>query len=280
MPTRIPLNKPKDVNYQAENTIKHYLADIGWQEAYTYSMVSKQLAEASGYPIDQHAKLLNDLTEDKVYLRRSLIPSLQEVITNNSQLEKLSVFELANVYHPQEQGLPNEELRLAMVSTKPFRQVKGDLESLLEKFYLTGLKVDADSGTNSGKLLIDDQPIGSISISNQQTLIEITIDKLLPLTKTHPTYQPLPKTASIIEQFTFSLPPRTEVGPVIKDIKKLSKLIKTVGLADIYQTNYTLTVEYWDPTKNLSSEEVKPIRQKIVAATKKQHQAKHIGKVQ
>ena len=279
MPTRIPLAKPADTNFAVENTIKHYLADIGWQEAYTYSMVSEELAEQSGHSLKQHAKLANPLTEDKVYLRRSVLPSLQEVLANNSQVEELSVFEMANVYEPQKTSLPNESLQLAMVSTKPYRQVKGDLESLLRQFYITDLKVD-EVENNDGQLKVNKTTIGTVSVQGQQTLIELSVNDLLPHCKTHPTYQPLPKTASVIEQLTFKLPPKTAVGPILREIEQLDEQIKSVALTDTYQANYTLTIEYWDADNNLSNEDVRPIRKKIVSTVEKQYRAQLIGKVQ
>jgi phenylalanyl-tRNA synthetase beta chain len=80
MDTPIPLNKPTDVNFAVEHRIKQFLADLGWQELYTYSMVSQAVALESGYSIDKHLKLQNPLTDDRVYLRRSLIPSVKCLI--------------------------------------------------------------------------------------------------------------------------------------------------------------------------------------------------------
>ena len=282
MPTRIPTTKPKDVYFELENKLKHYLADIGWQEVYTYSMVSEELAQQSEVSLKQHAKLANPLTEDKVYLRRSLLPSLNEVMSNNSQIEQLSVFEMANVYEPpttgQQAALPAEKMRLAMLSNKPYRQVKGDLESLLRQFYLN-LDIE-DLGNNQGKLVVDKTVIGELKVNDRQTAIEILLENLLPLAKTHPTYQPLPKTASVLEQLTFTLPPKTNVGPLIEAARSIDQKIKNVTLSDIYQANYTFTVEYWDSKNNLSAEDVKPLRKQLIALVEKEFQAKLVGKVQ
>lgn len=281
MPTRIPLSYPTDVNFSAENTLKHFLADVGWQEVYTYSMVSQALAEQSGFSVKQHAALANPLTDDKVSLRRSLIPSLREVIDTNSQLATLSVFELANVYEPQPAGLPREVLRLGLVSTKPYREVKGDLEALLKKFHIVGLTVVSEEDQPTGTLRIGVTSIGSISVNDKKyTTVELDIAKLLPMIKTHPTYQPLAKTGSVIEQLTFTLPLKTAVGPILTDIGQVDKRIKSVVLQDVYQANYTLTIEYWDPKTNLSNEAVRPLRKHIVQLVEKTYRAKLVGEVQ
>jgi phenylalanyl-tRNA synthetase beta chain len=136
MDTAIPLVKQEGVNFYLENKIKHFLADIGWQEVFTYSMVSEELAQQSGYSLTEHLKLQNPLTDDKVYLRRSLIPSLNEILDQNPNESQLSVFEIAHVYQPQAKGLPHELLLLSAVSSKGYREVKGETESLLERFFI------------------------------------------------------------------------------------------------------------------------------------------------
>jgi len=279
MPTKIPLTKPKDLNFSAEETIKHFLADRGWFEIYTYSMVSEKIAQQSGFQITRHLQLANSLTEDKVYLRRSLSPSLQETIANNPQVENLSVFELANVYHPQENELPNETMLLSLVSQKPLAIVKGDFEALLRKFYLTKPVVKQKNGESYGEILVDSIKIGRIWLENNLTCIEIELAILLPLVKQHPNYQPLPKTSSIKESLTFTLPVETQIGPVIDEIAGLSQYIKSVTLEDVYQQNCSFGIEYWDQKKNLANENIKPLREKVVAMVTKQFNGKLVGKL-
>lgn len=291
MPTRIPLNKPADVNFDAEEKTKHFLANTGWFEIYSYSMVSEQLAKNSAYKIEEHLKLSNSLTEDKVYLRRSLIPSLQEMIEKNPQEENLSVFELANVYHPRTDQLPLETLYLGMVSQKPLRETKGDLSSLLQKFYITDFDVKQKIDENKGKISVGKIEIGKIwidtlkgtstlkSINKKITCIEIEMKALLPLIKTHPAYKALPKTASIKEQLTFTLPAKTQIGPILQTIKKIDGNIKQVTLDDVYQANNTFSIEYWNKKKNLSNELIKPLREKIVKTVEKEYSAKLVGKI-
>lgn len=281
MPTRIPMTKPTDIHFGAENRIKHFLADIGWQEVYTYSLVSEALALQSGFSLPEHAQLLNSLTDDKVYLRRSLLPSLEEVLDNNPQLPEFSVFEIANVYQPKRTGLPTESLRLGLVSGKPYRQAKGDLELLLQQFHVPQCTVELTEDPMAGKLMIGSVVVGRIGVTPRQRMYaELEMASLAPLLKTHPTYQPLPKTASIVEQLTFTLPSHTPIGPLLDDIRRAHEYIKSVELADVYHANHTLTVEYWSRKQNLSNEDVRPIRKRIVALAEKAHGATLVGRVE
>lgn len=288
METKIPLEKPTGVDFVIENRIKRYLAAIGWQEVYSFSIVSADQAEESGWATSEHLALQNPLSEDHIYLRRSLLPSLRPILEGNQDRGSLSVFELANVYHPVKNDLPKEELELGMYSKKPYREVRGDIESLLEQFFIEEIEVrsvNSDGDTHQvGEIFVKHaetfENLGLIKIdSSGQTNVEIRISQLLKVAKTHPSLQPLAKTAPIIEDLTFVLPEKTEVGRVISEIKNQDEIIKNVELLDIYQQNYSFRVVYQDQNENLSSETVKPIREKIVEAIAKSFDAKLVGEI-
>lgn len=285
MDTAIPTNKPDHTNFQIENRVKHYLADVGWQEIYSYSMVSEELAEQSGYKLEEHLKLKNPLTDDKIYLRRSLLPSLREILSYNSQRDDLEVFELANVYHPQKTGeLPSEELMLGLVAKIDYRHFRGHLEKLLDQFFvshqLQTMKQTAVGFQQSAELVVEGDVIGHIGLIGKKLVAaEIRFSQLLPLLKTHPNYQPIPKTMPLMEDMTFTLPKKTQVGEVIRDMLSLDKLITRVTLKDVYQQNHTFTIEYHDLENNLTVEEVAPLRKKLAELLQSQHQSKLVGQV-
>lgn len=285
MPTPIPLTKPQGYDFQLEHRVKQFLADVGWQEVYTYSMVSQELAEKSGYKLDGHLKLQNPLTDDRVFLRRSLIPSLEEVIDQNSQETTLSVFEIAHTYEPQNQKLPLEKLFLTMVSSKPFREVKGDLEALLNQFFIQDLTVESLTSTSTlfkqvGALQSQDVRLGEIGLlPSGNTAVTIDMSALLEQTAKHPTYVPLPKTASIIEDMTFELPIKTEVGPVLQTLATGSNIVESVTLRELYQQNATFRITYHDSSRNLSKSDVEPVRKNLVDLLHEHHQTQLIGQV-
>ena len=281
MDTRIPIKRQPGVNFTIENKIKKFLANIGLQEIYSYSMVSAAIAQKTD-DLEKHLQLQNPLTDDRVYLRKSLIPSLEEIIDQNTQTTDLSVFEIANVYLKKTKGLPTEELRLAIVSTKSYREVKGILESLLDQFFTTQISVTQHSD-NTGTLLatLEEKTIelGTVQIlETGRVAIELVFSQLLVVCRTHPTYKPAPKTAVVTEDLTFTLPKKIRVGELIKVIKQVSTLVTNVELKDIYKLNYSFSITYHDPKRNLSSENLKPVRKKIVETLEK-HQAILVGTV-
>lgn len=289
MDTPIPLKKPTDVNFALENTMKHFLSDIGWQEVYTYSMISEAFAQESGYPIEEHLKLQNPLTDDKVYLRNALWPSLNQVIDENPTEKELSVFEIANVYRKQPEGLPVEMLLLGMVSSRAFREVKGDLETLLSRLYITTFiqelndpQIPAIAQSSILKTVVngDEVQLGTIAVlKNGRTVIQLGISNLMSVVKNHPTYQPIPQTAHIIEDLTFTLPNESLIGVLVAEMKKVSSQIEFVEFKDIYKQNATFTVSYLDRTKNLSGADIEPIRKEIVNLMKTKYNAQLVGTI-
>lgn len=284
MDTPIPTDKPEDTNYVIEEKIKHFLADIGWQEIYSYSMVSEKIAQQSGYKLDDHLKLQNPLSDDRVYMRRSLLPSLEEIIDTNSQHAQESVFELALTYQPVKNELPTQKLQLGMVSTKEYRAAKGDLESLLQQFFLapTFNRVEKAKGlavlTQQAEIVIGKETIGQIGLlASGKTGVSISIEQLLKVAAIHPTYQPIPKTSLVSEDLTFTLPAETSVGDIVETVKKVDDLIYQVQLKDQYKQNSTFSIVYHDSQQNLTSEQVAPVREKIVKTLATQCKAELVG---
>ena len=286
MDTPIPTNKPADVDFVLENKIKHFLATLGWQEIYSYSMVSKEIAQQSGQSIDGHLALQNPLTDDRVYLRRSLVPSLEEIIEQNKQVDHLSVFEIANVYHPLARQLPSQELMLSMVSTQSFRDTKGALEQLLRQFYIDASEVKPQTKQNycnahqCGEVWVGDRVLGHIMVlKSGHTAIELQVAHLMSVAKAHPTYQSIPKTAEVKEDITLTLPEKTLVGPVIETLLASHELITAVELKDVYNQNYSFAITYWHPENTLSTLEVEPARRALVEAAVAAHAANLVGEI-
>lgn len=284
MATPIPTDKPTDTDYVIENRIKRFLAAIGWQELYTYSMVSEAIALQSGLKLEEHVKIQNPLTDDRVYMRRSLLPSLEEVLDTNQQPE-FSVFELAMIYQPVRNNIPQQTLQLSMVSSQKYRNVKGMLESLLQQFFVTADyiadKTNLAPFTQQATIMIGSTKLGQIGVlPSGKVAVNIAMTELLKVAKTHPTYQPLPKTGFISEDLTFTLPEKTAIGDVIAAVAMVNPFLSQVNLKDQYQQNYTFSMVYHDPETNITAEIVAPMRAQVVATVESQFGAKLVGELQ
>ncbi len=295
----LPLVRPKDDTFDLENKIRYFLSGMGLYEVYTYSLVSKELAEASGYPLKEHLKLANPLTDDKVYLKRSLMPSLAQVIKTNPTEKHLSVFEIAKVYHPQGEKTerPKEVIKLGFAFRQNWRQARGVLEALFDKLFIynyqfipTKNNLYAQIKVTQGKKQVDLGIIkpAKISFETKQAktyqdetlyLAEIDILSLASVAQKHPQYKPLAKTTPIIEDLTFEVPETEKIGLVMETIHSSSPLINQVKLKDIYQNRYTFSIYYLDPEKNLSDMDVAPLRKQVVDTLVKKHRCRLVGNI-
>lgn len=284
MDTPIPTTKPSDTDYTVENKVKRYLAAIGWQEVYTYSMVSQAVADQSGYDLDQHLKLQNPLTDDREYLRRSLLPSLEEIIDMNPQREELTVYELALTYIPQKETIPTQDLYLGMVSNHSYQELKGGVEALLDQFFIAAeySKVDkpAPGYAQEAAIIVDTTEIGSIGIlKSGKPAAQVMFKSLLAVAKKYPTYQHIPKTNPSIEDLTFTVPEKTALGELRKAFLATDTSIVSAELKDIYQSNVTFTITYHDPEQTLTAEQLEPIRKKLVKKAATEFSAELVGKI-
>jgi len=301
MDTPIPDNPP-DEKFKLEHLIKQWLADWGFNEVYTYSMVSKDLSLQSGETLHHHLKIKNPLIDDFAYMRRSLIPSHLQVLSDNKNRDQVSIFEMANVYHPastrsrsstrsgpKKGNLPNEELQLTITTIQKYPYLKGILDALLEKLFITNtsiIPVEKASlpflNNQTAEIYADKTFIGHIGrVENSKSthVIQLLVKPLLKIARTHPRYIPVVTTPPIIEDLTFTLPTKTFLGEVIDTINKQSKLIELVELTKVYHLNHTFQITYRNPKKSLKDRNIAPIRKKIVSSLRASHSAKLVGKL-
>ncbi len=272
MSGEIPTQQPQGINLRAENQAIRLLSALGAQEVYTYSLVSEALAKMSGNPLEKHLAVRNPLTEDNIYLRRSLIPSLNEVLDHNPTRTELTVFELANVFHPK-QGtkLPNEERHLSLATRLGVPVARAFLDRLLKDFYISVSSIDRGgvikARATSGKMW----EVGQISHTSKSTIVDLLWSAVMDLASNYPRYQPIPKSAPLLEDFTFELPEKTNVGPVIATIKSASDLIAKVVLVSTFKNRKSFRATFQDPVGSLSTEVIAPLRDAIIKRVEKEH---------
>lgn len=138
---------------QVQERLKATLVGAGFQEIIAYSLVdpteSVKADSGAQWPADDAASQLirvwNPMTSDRSALRQSLLPSmLQTVWENLRHQERVALFEMAKVYLPSGQVLPDEPAHLCLALSGrraplawtvtdeafDFYDIKGAIESL------------------------------------------------------------------------------------------------------------------------------------------------------
>ena len=270
-----------------EEEIKIRLRDWGFTETYTYSMISEELMDIFDLDKTKAYKIANPLSNEWVYMRPSLRPSMVTTIKQNVHIrDELTLFELSMVYEYRPGNLPNEKPMLLVAWTgKHFYEAKGLAEAIFNLMGSTGwnpVKKQGSTLSENGINFFDPKrtlslgDYGVVGEINQDllikldikapvTILELDVTKLVAHAKPQKTYIPTPKYPPSYEDLAFILPPQTPVGPVIDALKSAHPLVADVTILDQYETTTTLHITYLSPEKNLTTEDIRPIREKLIA---------------
>ena len=271
IPSLLPplIDKPSNI-YDAlywENRTKNALKYWGFTEVYTYPMIGKELYHGD---IKDAITIANPLSEDMVYMRNTLVPSLLEVTKKNKNHDSIQIFELANVYIPRHHDLPNEQPVLAGVVKKPrasFYEVKGVIEQLLQDLGITDLVWTPDTTDNSAVVHHNKEELGKIRILEKHVIVfSLDFAKVLEHATSTKKYQPLSKYPALVEDLSVVASGHVLTGDIIETIQKQNALIREVTLIDKYKDTRTFHIVYQSYQKNLTNQDIIPIREKVAQA--------------
>lgn len=254
-----------------ERNIKNIISGFGGTEIYTLSLVSKKEVE------ERSLKIKNPLGPDTEYLRTSLMPSLTKAVKDNIGVnDKLHLYEMANIYIPKSNNLPEEKLMLSGVfSGYEYRDAKGIVEAVLKRLFID-YKFKAEESKYFGAsrcafIYASNKHIGKIGYIENTNLIyyELEVNELMDISSKRISFEPISKYPSQDEDITFHVPKHTHITDVIDCISCLNKRIQTVEfVGDIFNDNYTIHVKYHDNDKTLNDHEVEMIRKEIISSVK------------
>jgi phenylalanyl-tRNA synthetase beta chain len=271
-----------------EKLVKSSLAYWGYTELYTYSMISQKLLEQSGYDANSSLRVTNPLVTDHEFMRPNLLPSVLQSYANNVRIrENLKLFELSNVYGYQSGALPKEKRMLVVVSSgQSYRELKGIAEAI---FGQMGVPIPTDIAASDNPLFDKDRSLKlgsygsvgyldavylkSVGIEKDVASLELSFDALVSHQNHHVSYEPIPKYPSIIEDLSFAVPTGFKAGPCIEALRHTDVRITSISLIDMYKDTRTIRVVYSDATKNLTNEDVKPIRERLIKKAQEHYNA-------
>jgi phenylalanyl-tRNA synthetase beta chain len=289
--TKLPDTEPpvrfEDPILQMEYHCKNQLKDWGYTEILSYSFISKELMDIFALPTDKAYTIANPLSEDWIYMRPSILPSMLNIVKQNlSSMTHLSLFELSMEYHFQKNAPPKETPILIVAKTgNEFYRLKGLAEVFFEEFGIpfpedTGIipswfNIDTSLSLGSYGIIgeIDTTLLQQLGITKAVTVLLMDMTLLQKNKKTLSHYQPIPKYPASFEDIALTVPEKTLIGPMMNDIKNLDSLIYDVTLLDQYQNTKTLHITYQSALKNLTGEDIRPIREKILQLVDSKYQA-------
>lgn len=138
VPMVASMRRPKDI---VMSTLRNVATAAGFDETLNPSLIGRSPADRiSPWSSDTPLATMVPLLEGASTLRRSLIPSLIAArLHNQSQSNRdVRLFETANVYLPNGNQLPREQLNLGCIAESELRIVRGVFEEILQRVWGVG----------------------------------------------------------------------------------------------------------------------------------------------
>lgn len=276
-----PAKSSTDQTLAREYDIKIHLRDWGYTETYTYSMLSQKETDLFNISTKKLYTIANPLSVDWVYLRPSLVPSMLAVIKNNQYVASstLKLFELSMIYQWQDGELPKEVSTLVIGETgdDSFLVVKGIIEALCKTLSIETKNIvpeEKNPWYEHGKQLrignygtigqVSNTLVRDLGIQKTVTIADLDITHMIEDAKDTRIYISVPKYPSVVEDLSFIVPDKFTIGPLMDALKHADPIIKDVTLLDVHENGRTVHVVYQHEEKNLTSEDITPIREKLV----------------
>ncbi len=243
-------------DYKLDEEVKSILKASGFSEIYSYGLIGEK-----DLPDDINSQALlrvdNPVSRDFEYLRPTLKINLLKALSQNKpNFGKINLFELGKVYLGKNLNEAKESYFLSGISnSKSFFEIKG----LLEKIF--------------GDLGINENPTKYIEILDKEIFFELNYSEIIEKRNTNKIFNPLPKYPPIVEDLSITAGENVKTSDLISEIKNQSPLIVDVSLLDQFKDTKTFHIIYQDPQKNLTTEKVVPIREKILKNLKEKFHA-------
>jgi len=256
------LKQPEEIEklFKIQLRIKYLLKHLGLNEVLNYSMISKSTIFENNLGIEDHLRLSNSISEDIEYLRNSLVPSLVKNVKDNTRKKDvIKLFEIAKVYLPRKNDLPEEPYKLGIVTNTDYLDLKGIVESILKELNIINYTFEKATDKYFSlkvNLLIDNQNAGYLVKKDSVFIAELNLKDLINAYRSFPKYRPLNPYAVIKLDKTFALTDNLTYD-VIQRSARQSKLLQKIEVVTLFKNKLTLRFYYSALNRNITEEEAK-----------------------
>ena len=282
-------------NQKKTEEVKDILFNNNFCEIITYSFIGKTDFENFDLDAQNAVKIINPLGEELSLMRTSLIPSIVNISASNINKMNLNgrLYELANVYIPTGEDLPEEKLTLSMSvwgENEDFFSLKQVIENVLSSFKSAQNRVYKVGNTSylhptrNADIFVNNKKVGVIGqiypkyadkldLQKPLYVAELDINALLNLKVKALSYKAISKYPKSERDLALEVD-REVTNQFVMDIIRQSgvKALKEIELFDVYQGDkiapnkkslaYHLT--FASDEKTLSFEEVEEFIAKIL----------------
>lgn len=266
-----------DSLFEIQHKIKVFFKQLGLHEAINYSMISEKMIQNMNLDPAHHLRLSNTISEELLYMRTSLLPSLVKNIKDNQgKRPTLRFFEIAKVYYPQKSELPKEIYKVAVAINTSFSDIKGIAEALLRELniseYETKLaKIHIFSKNEVVDFVVKGKVVGSVGrlatelqykngLKKTVYLASFDLLSLVENAKTISKFRPINPYAVIKLDLTLSIKVYSDF---VSKAKNLSPYLQKVELIDSFKDKKTVRLYFSSHERNLTEKEAQAEMEKI-----------------
>jgi phenylalanyl-tRNA synthetase beta chain len=254
--------------------VEDLLAGLGLSEIYTPSLVPAA-AEPDGLA-------LPDPMGDQAVLRQTLLHGLVDAAARNSAVgnERIGLFEIARVYLPRADELPEEHLHVGGIVEGGFAVAKGVVESLYR-----ALKVELRIEREARPFLypgraarLDEGWLGELHpsvLEGTWGVFELDLEALLAASREPIQYEDVITYPAVKQDLAFAVDESVAAGDLIAAAREAAgPELRELRVFDVYRgeqvgegkKSIALAAAFQSPERTLSDEDAAAIRGRIVAA--------------
>jgi phenylalanyl-tRNA synthetase beta chain len=250
-------------------TVEDVLVGAGLSEAYTWSLVGE---DAHPRPVE----LPEPLSSDQRLLRTELLPGLVESARHNHELgfEHVALFEIARVYVPGAERLPDESWHVAGIvvaggDEAAFYRAKGAVETLLAALKLEPRfeRGPGGSAVLEGGLV---RPLGEGTAG-----FELDLDALVARVPALPLYEDVITYPAVKQDLAFVVDEGVAAGDLVDAAREAAgPELREMRVFDVYRgdqagpgrKSLAFRVAFQSPDRTLTDEDAAGLRDRIVGA--------------
>ncbi|HKB94445.1 MAG TPA: phenylalanine--tRNA ligase subunit beta [Gaiellaceae bacterium] len=259
---------------QLRRTVEDVLVGCGLSEAYTPSLVA-------GDPDPNALRLPTPLTSEQSTLRTTLLPSLLAAAERNREVGNAGValFEIARVYLPTGERLPDERWRVAAVLEGGYFDAKGVVDTLYE-----ALKIPLEVERGSHPLLhpgktgaLAEGVVGEVhpGVASGWTAFELDLAALRQALPERVLYRDVITFPSVLQDLAFVVDEDVPAAALAAAMRAAAgRELREVTVFDEYRgeqigagrRSLAFRVAFGSPERTLTDEDAAALRTRIVEA--------------
>jgi len=279
VPHTMPFRRSVAGHLSAEQRFRRALEDVlvgaGYSEAYTWSLTATD-------PDPAALRLPDPMSGDQAVLRTTLLHGLVDVAAVNVDAgnEPIRLFELARVYLPSGEQLPDERWHVAGIAEGGFDAARAAVQTIYEAFHLPlDVRRAAAPHLHPGKAAETDAGwLGELHptlLEGSWGVFELDVVRLMAPLPERILYEDVITYPAVRQDLAIVVPEDAEAGAIVAAAREAAgDELREARIFDVYRgaqvgegrKSVALHLAFQAPDRTLTDEEAGTLRERIVAA--------------